>query len=233
MQMATSVPGLSRVSVAGCLELLVPVFRSFDGAHAADCGMVFDQAPHGGVAGLVGVISARDGFGIEAPDPGRKACGDTGGRDDDCDVGEFGDGEGGERIDGAFCQEYRPGRLSCDPEPALCFSGPGGHTLERAPGPGSVQFGAGRRSVSVAGDEDRICASIDVDQASPAAVIDQFRIEAALSGQISLHLLPMFRFRPWHGAGIFRRDLFQEVVARTERATGGMDREIDCTAAAD
>ena len=97
--------------------------------------MVFDQALRGGVAGLVGVIPAQDGFGIEVPDPGRKACGDTCGRDDDCDVAEFGDGEGRERIDGAFCQECRPGLPSCDPEPALCLSGPVGHTLERAPGP--------------------------------------------------------------------------------------------------
>ena len=98
-----------------------------------------------------------------------------------------------------------------------------------AAGPGSVQFGAGRRSVSVAGDEDGISASIDVDQAFPAAVIDQFRIEAALSGQVSLHLLPVFRFRPCHGAVVFRRDLFQEVEGRTERAPGGMDNEVDCT----
>ncbi len=38
--------------------------------------------------------------------------------------------------------------------------------------------------------------------------------------------------QPCHGAVVFRRDLFQEVEGRTERAPGGMDNEVDCTAAA-
>ncbi len=104
------------------------------------------------------------------------------------------------------------------------MSGSGCHALERAAGPGSVQFGAGCGRIGAAGDEDRVCTPVGVEQAIPVAMIDQGRVETALFGQISLHQLPVAGFRP-------RCDSLQEVQRLAERAAGGMHCQVDRPAA--
>ena len=223
------------VGAADCLEFRIPVFCCF-GAQALDAGMVFDQAPCGDVSGLVGIISAEQGFGYEVFDPFRKADGHAGGGDDAADMAEFGQRECRERIDGDFHQEHRSGPFPCDPEATFGFSACWRHGPEGPVGAGSVQFGAGFPAVPAAAGEDCVGAVVGAEDADAPAVFDQAWIEPAVLVEVAAHPrpCPVFGEAPASvcGAWVAGGEPFETAEGLEEAAPLGMDDEIDCAAAA-